>query len=417
MSDPAATTLPSYQVLDPWESPLELPEKDERPEVPESALETFLDQSTLVSDQAEEYWTEHVLKRPFEPDEEEFRFNEHTHTDRTALLEKMAGQLSKMEIELGSLDPEKQKELRRQMVALREKRSQIIMEQAAADMAYLYAHRAKIESDIKDLAVNAQSQDDVEELNAIAEKALHVSSRIDKFQIYSESALNLFKKYRETAYNLSENIGDNRPNRDQEFMYYMLIAVEKSTGNDFEISSVGDRDYQTTFTDIRDQITQVDHKQLATLIAARVSQLKETVSESSAEKQDQAKPVDEADQQVDPKYKKTDSSDGAAGLLGGLDIADFQRDNQAEIAATAQSLDDADGNGMDDSRQGTNGLADTELPAAGTTEEKSKAPTGNPDTQPTTSTADTKEEDVALQKKRAKTFKDAVQNVFIPKKK
>lgn len=413
MSDPVTSTLPVTQQLDPWEEPtLEQDNGEETPEVPEAVLETFFDQSTVVTSQAEEYWTEHVLKRPFEADEEEFRFNEHTHTERRTLIDELAEEQAKLELQMGSLDGEEQKKLRQRIVALRERRTQVIMEQAAADITYLLSHRAKIEAEVKELAVNAESQADIEKLKQMGEKALHLSSRMDKFQLYSEAAINLFKKYRETARDLSENIGDERPNRDQEFMYQMLIAVEKSTGNDYEISGIGDRDYITTFTDIRDTITTVNHKDLAILIATRVSQLEETVDQNTqstgkpdAQKTDEQKPGD-------PQQ----SIGGVADVAAGVTFTDFQRDYQPVITEQARLLEDTDQNDIVDSRQGTDGITVTELPEH-RTETTTETSADNVSTATSIPTAEElHQEQLDRDQARTKAVQVAIEDVFAPKK-
>lgn len=413
MSDPVTTTLPVTQQLDPWEEPtLEQDDGEATPEVPEAILETFFDQSSVVSNQAEEYWTEHVLKRPFESDEEEFRFNEHTHTERVTLIEQLSEDQAKLELQLGSLEGEEQKKLRQQIVALRERRTQVIMEQAAADIAYLLSHRAKIESEVKELAVNAESQADIEKLKAMGEKALHLSSRMDKFHLYSEAAINLFKKYRETARDLSENVGDQRPNRDQEFMYQMLIAVEKSTGNDYEISGIGDRDYITTFTDIRDTITTVNHKDLAVLIATRVSQLEETVDKNTpADK----KSDDQKANQPDSAGSRQPAS-GGADLATGVTFTDFQRDYEPVITEQAKKLEDADQNDIVDSRQGSDGVTVTELPEHGvqTTTETSTDSASTITSIPTAE--ELHQEQLDRDQARTKAVQVAIEDVFTPKK-
>lgn len=413
MSDPVATTLPITQQLDPWEEPtLEQDNGEETPEVPEAILETFFDQSSVVSNQAEEYWTEHVLKRLFESDEEEFRFNEHTHTERGTLIEQLGEEQAKLELQLGTLDGEEQKKLRQRIVALRERRTQVIMEQAAADIAYLLTHRAKIEAEVKELAVSAESQADIEKLKAMGEKALHLSSRMDKFEIYSEAAINLFKKYRETARDLSENIGDERPNRDQEFMYQMLIATEKSTGNDYEISGIGDRDYITTFTDIRNTITTVNHKDLALLIATRVRQLEETINEnaSGATKPDEQK-VGQSE-----SGDAHQSISGTADITAGVTFTDFQRDYQPVITEQARKLDDSDQNDIVDSRQGTDGVTVTELPEhkVETTTETSTDSVSTVTSIPTAE--ELHQEQLDRDQARTKAVQVAIEDVFAPKK-
>lgn len=438
MSDPASTTLPlsqqlDPQQLDPWKESTAETEDEERPEVPEAVLETFFDQSSLVADQAEEYWQEHVLKRQFDDDEEGFRFNEHTHAERKTSIELLTADQTKLEQELGTLDKEKQKIQIQEITRIRERRVQIIMEQASADIAYMLAHRAKIESEVKDLAVNAESQADIEKLKELAEKATQLSSRMNKFEIYSTAALELFKKYQTSADDLSKVIGDGRTDRDQEFMYQMLIAVEKSTGNDYEITGSNDRNFLTTFEDICGGIIKIDHKRLAILIAARVSQLEETAQEKTSDALETKEKTPSAGSPNLTDTQPTPSSVGEAALS----FADLQRDGQTEIAKQAQQLDDSDQNSILDSKQGSDGMTVTELPPAGVnlTQTTSEYTTTMTDStaEPVTTTTDTSmdsdstithlptAEELQQEKQdrdqaRATAVKHAIEDVFAPRR-
>ncbi len=376
MTDPT-TTLPVAQALDPWKETNEkTPEIEEKPEVAEATFEVFFDQTDLVSDQATEYWQEHVLKREFESDEKIFVFNNRTYQERTVIVDRLEKDIGEWTGKIGQeTESDEQQKIKQKIVAIRELRSQIIMEQAWSDVAYLHSHRAKIEVETRDLAVNAQNQTDIEKLKKIAEKSSHLADRLTKFSLYSESAINLFKKYRVLSPDIVEFTGGYHigveygqlvpgladleevpPNqRYDSVMNKLLLSVEAATGHNFETESGGDRDYLTSFEEMREGVLTIDYKRFVVLIAARVKQLEVEFSKQShtEESQTATAPLDSTEPGLIPsspddvlsdkpiQAEKNGSADNIASALG-LSFSDILNNHQEAIAEQTKNLDDPD---------------------------------------------------------------------------
>jgi len=292
MTDPTTTLV---KPLDPWqEESLEVEDKDEQHEkIPRSELESFFDQSANVAKQADEYWRDHVLSRSFEGDEAHFNFNNHTYAERKKRLGEIDQEQTKLEDLIGATTDDTEKDqLRRKLIAKREERAKVIMEQAWADLAYLLDHRAKLEAQIKELAVNAETQDDIDKLKELAATAKQLTSRLIKFELYTEAAIVLFREYFIARNDLSAGTGDGKTDRFNDFMFKMLVETEKATGANFGTTDAGDRNQLNMFVDLREKVVSVDYKKLENLIKARVSQLE-------AEKTNQVTAQSATDQQSD----------------------------------------------------------------------------------------------------------------------
>ncbi len=284
MSDLAVRSQTIDKPLDSWDEPGESVETTELSvENPEAITEVLFDQTDLVEQQAEEYWTEHVLKRPFEPGEAEFVFNERTHTRRRELLRE--NETAEGELETSDFADPAEKRLK--LLALREKKIQLITEQAWADLNYLLVHRTKIEEQAKKLLTGAESQTNADELKVLAVEARHLSSRLVKFELYTESAVHLFKKYRELAPEMTLALHDKQPDRYEQVMYDMLVATQTNLGQDFAITGQGDRNYLTTFIDLRDKVLSVDYQRLAALTVDEAKQVEVAAEPTTTKDADQ----------------------------------------------------------------------------------------------------------------------------------
>jgi hypothetical protein len=342
-----AAAAKTSQQLDPWQENANAIETTEStPETPEAVVEVLFDQAEVVEEQAEQYWTEHVLKRPFEADEEEFVFNQHTHTQRQEALEK--NRLEKGELETSEFADPKEKQLK--LIALREQKIQIIIEQAWADLSYLLSHRAKIEAETKKLAIEATSQTDIDQLKEMAVKSLHLASRLTKFNLYTESAEHLFKKYRELSPDLANLLHDGASDRYDQVMYTMLQATETSIDQDLRISGQNDRDYLTTFLDLKERISTVNYDRLSILIAARVKQLESmlaesqstlpTVDEVTTEAATAQHPEETNNSESDTPAQESDTSNSASNSIAEIfSFADLVAAKEAQINAEAQQLE------------------------------------------------------------------------------
>lgn len=337
----------SAQQLDPWQEEAKTIETTENtPETPEAVVEVLFDQAEIVEEQADQYWTEHVLKRPFEADEEEFVFNQHTHAERQEALEK--NRIDKGELETSEFADPAEKRLK--LLALREQKIQIIIEQAWADLSYLLSHRAKIEAETKKLAIEASSQTDIDKLKEMAVKSLHLASRLNKFNLYTESAEHLFKKYRELSPDLAHLLHDGATDRYDQVMHKMLQATQTSIDLDLRISGQNDRDYLTTFLDLKERISTVDYDRLSILIAARVKQLESMLAESQPTNEESAVHSANTDQMSVTQQEGVEKSDApatqeqneaaTAGSIAEIfSFADLVAAKQAQIDAEADQLE------------------------------------------------------------------------------
>ena len=337
----------SAQQLDPWQKEASAVETTENsPETPEAVVEVLFEQAEIVEEQADQYWTEHVLKRPFDADEEEFVFNQHTYTQRQEALEK--NRIDKGELETSEFADPKEKQLK--LIALREQKIQIIIEQAWADLSYLLSHRAKIEAETKKLAIEANSQTDIDQLKEMAVKSLHLASRLNKFNIYTESAEHLFKKYRELSPDLAHLLHDGATDRYDQVMHKMLQATQTSIDLDLRISGQNDRDYLTTFLDLKERISTVDYDRLSILIAARVKQLESMLAESQPTNEESAVHSANTDQMSVTQQEGVEKSDApatqeqngeaTAGSIAEIfSFADLVAAKQAQIDAEADQLE------------------------------------------------------------------------------